>query len=525
MKRTSFLPVLLFLTLLSATGFASGQVNSSKMSFTVSMEQPASHYYHVEFRYDGITEDAVELKMPAWTPGYYMILDLARNVVGLAVKDANGIPLAFRKTAKNTWTIRTPGVKSLIATYYVYATRSSVADPYLSENRGFISPTGVFMHVGGKLNHPVTVTIKPYSGWKQVSTGLDPVPGVPNTFTAPDFDRLYDCPILVGNQELVTFEYQGIPHTIAIETPGSCNRKKLAADLKKIVEAGTAIIGEIPYKHYTFLIMEQGGGGLEHLNSMAVFADVSNYQGPEQEVGLLGFFAHEYFHLYNIKTIRPVVLGPFDYDRECLTNMLWFSEGGTVYYEEMILNRAGFLNRDAYLEGAGKAIGSHENIVGNRFQSAAQSSWDTWMLFFNRSENSRDVTINYYNKGNTLCMLLDLRIRHESQNVNSLDDVMRTLYQEYNKKRMRGFTDLEFREECERAAGCSLADFFDYVYTTNPIDYARYLAYAGLNIDLTPQEPAITHLDQSINKRSFRITSMDHPTEMQKAILSDWLKQ
>ncbi len=525
MKKKITIAALILAVFLTATGVVSGQVNSGKMSFTVSMEQPANHYFHVEFRYDGITADAVDLKMPAWTPGYYMILDLAKNVVGLAVRDANGKPLAFRKSAKNTWTVETSGVKSLVATYYVYATRASVADPYLSENRGFISPTGVFMHVGGKLNHPVTVIINPHSGWKQVSTGLDPVAGAPNTFTAPDFDRLYDCPILVGNQEVLTFDYQGIPYSVAIETPGNCDRQKLTADLKKIVETGTAIIGEIPYKHYTFLIMERGGGGLEHLNSMAVFADVSNYQGAENNNGLLGFFAHEFFHLYNVKTIRPVVLGPFDYDRECLTNMLWFSEGGTVYYEELILNRAGFQSRDAFLEGAGKAIGSHENIVGSKFQSAAQSSWDTWMLFFNRSENSRDVTINYYNKGNTLCMLLDLRIRHESKNVNSLDDVMRTLYQEYSKKRMRGFTDQEFRNECENAAGCSLADFFDYVYTTQPIDYARYLSYAGLNIDLQPQEPVITHLDQSINKRKFKITPMDNPTELQKAILTDWLKQ
>ncbi|HBB92041.1 MAG: hypothetical protein A2X22_09170 [Bacteroidetes bacterium GWF2_49_14] len=524
MKKLFGISILLIYTILSASGIAQGQNQDRKMSFTVSMDQPASHYYQVEFRYDGITEEAVELKMPAWTPGYYMVLDLAKNVVGLEVKDGAGKPLPFRKTAKNTWTVQTSGIQSLIATYNVYATRASVADPYLAENRGFISPTGVFFHVGGKLSHPVMVTINPWKEWKQVSTGLDPVKGQANTFSAPDFDRLYDCPILVGNQEILSFEYKGIPHTIAIEKPGTCNREKLAADLKKIVEAGTSIIGEIPYKHYTFLIMEKGGGGLEHLNSMAVFADVSKYGEADRDRGLLGFFAHEYFHLYNIKTIRPVVLGPFDYDRECLTNMLWFSEGGTVYYQDMILNRAGFLSRDQYLEGAAKGIGSHENIMGSRFQSAAQSSWDTWMLFFNRAENSQSVSINYYNKGNTLCMLLDLKIREASQNVNSLDDVMRTLYQDFNKKRNRGFTDAEFREVCEKAAGCSLSEFFDYVYTTNPIDYGKYLAYAGLKIDLTPQEPAISYLNKTMNKRSFLISIAQNPTELQKKVLADWLK-
>jgi predicted metalloprotease with PDZ domain len=524
MKKTHYSPLILIITYALAIGTAFAQQTESKMSYTVSMDQPASHYYHVDFRYDGVSEESVDMKMPAWTPGYYMILDLAKNVVGFTATDASGKPLTWEKTAKNTWHITTTGVKSLLVKYYVFANRTSVAEPYLSENRGFISPTGVFMHVGGKLVHPVTVTVKPFPDWKQISTGLDPVPGTGNAFSAPDFDRLYDCPILVGNQEVLNFEYQGIDHRIAIEKIGTSDRAKVTADLRKIVEAATAIIGEIPYKHYTFIIMDRGPGGLEHLNSMAVFADMSNYQGTDKDRGVLGFFAHEFFHLYNVKSIRPIVLGPFDYDRECITNMLWFSEGGTSYYEEIILNRAGFLTHDGFLGNAGKNIGTHENIIGHEFQSAAMASRDTWMLFFNRNENSQAVTINYYNKGATLCMLLDLKIRYESKGRNSLDDVMRTLYRDYNKSMKRGFTDPEFREECEKAAGCQLAEFFDYVYTTNEINYPEYLGYAGLNIDLTPLEPAITHLDKSINKRSFKISPMENPTVQQKELLGKWLR-
>jgi predicted metalloprotease with PDZ domain len=515
--------ILFFAVLMSAApGYA--QVPASRMAYTVSMDQPASHYYKVEFRYDGNTAEAVDMKMPAWTPGYYMILDLAKNVVEFDARDAAGKPLVWEKTAKNTWHVNTSGIKSLIVSYYVFANRVSVAEPYLAENRGFISPTGVFMHVGGKLNHPVTVTVKPYREWTQVSTGLEPVEGMANTFTAPDFDRLYDCPILAGRQEVLTFDFKGIPHYIAVENPGTSNRAKLTDDLKRIVEAGTAVIGEIPYRNYTFIIMDKGPGGLEHLNSMAVFADLSNYQGGDMDRGILGFFAHEFFHLYNVKSIRPVVLGPFDYDRECITSMLWLSEGGTSYYEEIILNRAGFLSREGFLENAGKTIGKHENSAGHEFQSAALASRDTWMLFFNRNENSQSVTINYYDKGATLAMLLDLRIRYESQNVNSLDDVMRSLYQVYSKSKNRGFTDQEFREACEKAAGCSLAEFFDYVYTVNAIDYAKYLGYAGLNIDLTPLEPPISHLDKSFYKRSFQISSKEDASGLQKRVLEDWLK-
>lgn len=519
----SFYPVVL-IGLLMATGISFAQIPESKMSYTVSMDQPASHYFHVELRYDGVNAETVDLKMPVWTPGYYMVLDFAKNVVEFNPADLSGKPLNWEKTAKNTWQVNTTGIKTLIVSYYVFANQISVAEPYLAETRGFISPTGVFMHIGGKLSHPVTVTIKPFHEWKMVSTGLDPVIGSANTFTAPDFDRLYDCPILVGNQEVLTFDFKGIPHFVAIEKPGTCNREKLTADLRRIVEAATGIIGEIPYKHYTFIIMNQGPGGLEHLNSMAVFSDVSDYQATDKDRRWLGFMAHEFFHLYNVKSIRPIVLGPFDYDRECITNMLWFSEGGTVYYEEIILNRAGFKTLDGFLESAGRIIRSHENIVGHEFQPVALASRDTWMLFFNRNENSDGVTINYYDKGASLTMLLDLKIRYESKNVNSLDDVMRTLYQDFYKSRNRGFTDREFRESCEKAAGCSLAEFFDYVYTTKSIDYAKYLGYAGLTIDLTPQDPAIMHLDKSINKKNFKITPSENPTALQKMVMEDWLK-
>jgi len=524
MKKSFYSSVVLVFAILLTSGVSFVQGQTTKMSYTVSMDQPASHYYQVELRYDGNTAEFVDMKMPAWTPGYYMILDLAKNVVDFRATDGTGKNLAFEKTEKNTWRIKTPEVKSLIVSYYVFANRSSVAEPYLGENRGFISPTGVFMHVAGKLSHPVEVMVKPYPEWKQISTGLDPVKGKENLFTASDFDRLYDCPILVGNQEVMTFEYKGIPHYIAMEKPGNCNRAKLADDLKRIVAAGTDIIGEIPYKHYTFIIMEKGGGGLEHLNSMAVFAGISDYEGTDKDLGLLGFFAHEYFHLYNVKSIRPIVLGPFDYDRECITNMLWFSEGGTVYYEEIILNRAGFLSKEGFLENATKTIGTHENIVGHEFQSVAVSSRDTWMLFFNRNENSQGVTINYYNKGATLCLLLDLRIRYESKNVNSLDDVMRTLYQDYHKARNRGFTDQEFQAVCEKAAGCSLDDFFESVYSTNPIDYSKYLGYAGLNIDLTPLEPPVTHLNKTIHKKSFKITPADGVTGLRGKVMDDWIR-
>jgi len=457
------------------------------MSITVSMERPTAHYYHVVLRADGLRGETQELKMPVWTPGYYRIMDYAKFVKDFRAEDGNGRALPFEKTAKNIWRVRTGKTSSLVIRYDVYAFTRFVADSYLGDDGGFITPTGVFMHVAGRLNDPVTVTVLPEPEWKRVSTGLDPVPGRLGTFTAPDFDTLYDCPILIGNQEILSFEAAGLPHTVAAYDLGSIDRVKLTGDLKKIVDAAAALMGEVPYRHYTFLIIGPGGGGLEHLNSTAVTLNPGSLGDPRGYQGWLSFIAHEYFHLFNVKSIRPVALGPFDYDRENYTNMLWFAEGVTVYYEFVLLNRAGLMTRDEVLERLGSTIADYENAPGRLHQSATLSSFDTWTGFFGRSEHAANTTISYYDIGCGLGLLLDLKIREASKG-RSLDDVMRTLYRAFYMDKERGFTDRELREVCERAAGVTLGEIFDvYAPTLEKWDYAKYLGYAGLTIDVEPR--------------------------------------
>jgi predicted metalloprotease with PDZ domain len=479
----------LLLIILATQDVYSQKASAGKIDYTVSMENPNNHYFHVSLIYSGFKEKSVDLKLPVWTPGYYMIMDYPKYVISFRVTDVSGKELSWKKTSKNRWKISTDKSDILRVTYDVFAFRTSVADSFLDDGRGFISPTGIFMYPAGHKDNPVNVTIKPYEKFTQLSTGLDPVEGRTNTFYAPDFDMLYDCPILAGNQEILKFEAEGIPYTIAAENLGNVDREKMTENFKRIVETATSIIGEKPYSHYTFIMMNRGMGGLEHTNSMAVFTNRLNFSSESSANGWLSFIAHEFFHLYNVKTIRPIDLGPFDYDEENYTTMLWFSEGGTVYYENLILNRAGFFKReDVYRELQG-SISNYEKIPGHLFQSAAQSSYDTWMLFFNRSENASNTTISYYDKGCALTMLLDLKIRHESGNKKSLDDVMRELYQVYYKDKKRGFKDDEFREACEKAAGTSLSEIFDiYVPTVRDIDYAKYLGYAGLTINLNPVE-------------------------------------
>ncbi len=502
--------------------FAFGQKTDGTMSFTVTMEQPNTHYYHVVLRCEGVKGEAQDFKMPSWTPGYYMIMDYAKNVLNFRAVDGAGHPLAWEKTAKNTWRVNSRGATSVTASYDVYAFTRFVAESYLDDSMAFISPTSVFMHLADRIQHPVTVIIKPYQNWDKISTGLDPVQGQTNTFFAPDFDVLYDCPILVGNQEILPFEVRGIPHAFVGNNLGTFDRAKFVSDLKRMVEAAVALIGEIPYRHYTFISIGPGGGGLEHSNSVALTFDGSSLNRPEGNKRWLSFVSHEFYHLYNVKRIRPLALGPFDYDKENYTHMLWVAEGFSVYYEDLILNRAGLLSRDEFLDRVRSTIARYENVPGHLFQSATESSFDTWIQFFNRGGNSANTTISYYDKGAALGLLLDLKIRYETKNRKSLDDVMRTLYQKFYKEKKRGFSDEEFRAVCESTAGVPLTEIFEYASTVKDIDYPKYFAYAGLDIDVQPREVAGAYLGVATREQSEKlvVSSVEWDSPASRAGLS-----
>ena len=510
---------------IAAVSCAFGQTTAGTMAFTVSMDRPNTHYYHVEFRCDGLKGDTQDFKMPVWMPGYYRIMDYPKYVTNFKAVDGAGRPLSWAKTTKNTWHVKTADAPRVVVSYDVYAFSVFVANNYLDDERGYIVGPGLYVHVAGMINHSVTVTFKPYAGWTNVSLGLDPVAGQPYTFTAPDFDLLYDCPTLLGNQEKFQFEVKGVPHyVVAEDIPADADRNEIAAGLKRIVTTSTDFIGDIPYKHYTFLLMGKGAGGVEHLTSTAMLFNAGNLNTPEGVRSLLSFAAHEYFHTFNVKRIRPIALGPFDYDREVFTNMLYVSEGFTSYYTSLIMQRAGFTNADQFLVSLSRLIAGLENSPGHKFQSVAESSLDTWIKasYLGRDENLSNTTISYYNKGQIIGTLLDLKIRNETGNRKSLDDVMRLLYQEYFQEKKRGFTEAEFRQACEGIAGTPLAEIFDdYIYDAKEIDYPKYLAYAGLNIDTQlPAQPGAAYLGAVMENNNQVISLIRYDSPAQKAGLS-----
>lgn len=453
-------------------------------SFVLSMPEPASQLYHVEMLCSGFKEKELILSLPNWTPGYYQMLNYAKFIDNVKVVDEKGNPLPWKKQSSNTWSVSKAKSKLVKVTYTAKATIPFVAQSILDAEHGYIMPAGIFMHVKDYLSSAVTLKINNYPQWSTIATGLVAVLGKKDTYAAPDFDTFYDSPILLGNlEELPTFYVDNKPHRFIGYKVGTFDKQAFINDLQKIVQAGVDVIGEVPYPHYTFLAIGPVPGGIEHLNSTGFGFSSNDFDKRDRLLRMYTFLSHEYFHHYNAKRIRPIELGPFDYDNGSKTTMLWIAEGFTNYYDELLVKRAGVMSREEYLDNVRLRIQSFENKPGRLFQTASDASYQTWEDGpFGRTGDDAYKTISVYEKGSLLGLVLDLTIRHHTQNKKSLDDVMRFLYQEYYKKQNRGFTEAEFKQAAEEIAGIALPDFFDHVNTVKEIDYKKYLSYAGLQL-------------------------------------------
>ena len=496
--------------------FFSISVPAQKASFayTVKMDNPEWHFFHVQLSCKGIKQDFIDFKMPAWTPGYYQKMDYGKNLERLKVTDETGKELKWEKINDNTWRVSSKNSNTVNLAYEIKTARSFVATAYLDETRAYILPAAVFLYVDKMINQSVQVTVVPDSKWRNVATGLDSIAGKKFTYAAPDFDILYDCPILVGNlEELTPFKVKGITHRFIGFKLGDFDKQQFMLDLKKMVEAAVNIIGHIPYKSYTFIAMGPGQGGIEHLNNTTFGFNGANLNKRENYIRTLHFLAHEYFHHYNVKRIRPIELGPFDYDKGSRTKMLWISEGLSVYYEYLIVKRADISTDAELFNSFRENMIAFENKSGKLYQTLEQASNETWSDGpFGRTGDEIDKTISYYDKGPAVGLVFDLKIRQLTKNKKSLDDVMRFLYKEYYQKKKRGFTEEELRNAFETVAGGSLAAEFEYVTTTKELDYPTYFKYAGLNIDTTTQALSGAYAGFTLRERedSIFIANVDY---------------
>jgi len=453
-----------------------------EISYTVSMPKPWTHLLEVEMRLNWAQMPAkTELKMPVWTPGSYLVREYARHVQDFNVTDAGGNNLAWEKINKNTWQVDTKAAKQLVAKYRVYANELTVRTNELNDEHAFFNNAALLLFPKDQLKAASTVTVVPYGNWK-VATGLPKTEGQTNTFRAENYDVLYDSPFEVSDFKEITFTVQGKPHRYVVTGEGNYDLKKMAADTEKIITESSKIFGDLPYNDYTFIVNLRGGGGLEHANSTALQWNRFGFTPKARYTAFLNLVAHEFFHLWNVKRIRPDVLGPFDYENENYTKLLWVAEGATAYYEGLLLRRAGLISEKEFFDARVSLIQQLQERPGRLETSLEDASFDAWIKYYRQDENSVNNQISYYDKGEIVNMMLDVTIRTASGGAKSLDDVMRYLYDEHSKKG-RNYTPEDYQKISEMMAGKSLEDFFSkYVRGTEEIDFDGILQGIGLQL-------------------------------------------
>jgi len=462
---------------------------SNIVRYTVRFPEPRTHYAEIEAVYPTAGRPAVELFLPVWTPGSYLIREYARHVENVR---SNGVSLP--KCRKNRWRAETGGAAEIRVTYRVYCHEMSVRTNWVEDGFALLCGAATFITVADAPGLAYDVQLELPAGWKASATGLDETG--PHRYTAPDYDTLVDSPIYAGSPEVYPFEVDGIPHCLVNEgEEGVWDGQRSALDVERIVRRHRELWGSLPYRNkYVFLNMiTEAGGGLEHRNSVCMMTSRWAMRSRRTYLNWLSLVSHEFFHAWNVKRLRPAELGPFNYETENPTTSLWFVEGITEYYGQLLVHRAGLSTREEYLEGCGSgahdglsgAIRTLQTTPGRLVMPIEQASYDAWIKLYRPDENTQNTSISYYVKGAVIGWLLDARIRHATGDAKSLDDLMRLAYSRFGGE--RGFTPGEIRAAAEQVAGVPLTEFFRHTLeSTGELDYSEALEWFGLRFRPEP---------------------------------------
>ncbi|MFM1842850.1 MAG: hypothetical protein RLZZ490_1587, partial [Cyanobacteriota bacterium] len=472
--------------------------SAPSLHYQVAMPQPQSHYFEVSLQIKGWGGDWLDLKFPVWTPGSYLVREYVRHLQEFEACDvATQTPLTYQKISKNHWHIKTQAIETINIAYRIYANDLTVRTNHLDYSHGFFTGAALFFYLPGFETCPLTLTVIPPEPTWQIATTL-PVKEETQTtgektFYAQDFDTLVDSPVEVGLHHIHPFDVAGKPHRFVVWGASNLDENQLIKDTQKIIETEADLFGGLPYDQYLFLLhlSNQGYGGLEHKDSCVLNYSRFGFRDPEKYQRFLQLVAHEFFHLWNIKRIRPIALEQFDYDQENYTPSLWFSEGTTSYYDLLIPLRTGLYDRQTYLKNLGKEITRYLTTPGRAVQPLAESSFDAWIKLYRRDAHSDNSQMSYYLKGELVTLMLDLLIRDRHQNQRSFDDVMRRMWAEFGQTEM-GFTPEQLEGIIAEVADTDLTEFFQMaLHSTAELPLNQYLHLFGLKLhavkdDLTP---------------------------------------
>jgi len=429
------------------------------IEYTVSLNAPQTQTFQVTMLVRSVSARTLDVALPVWRQGRYAVLNPAGTVRSVTAAAANGRPLPIVKTDKTTWRIDTEGTPEIVVRYTVYANSLNDRTRHVDDTHAFLSGATVFMYVPDRRGDPLLVRFDAPANW-EIACGLDAAPGDSRTLLAPDYDVLIDSPIEIGIHERATFDVDGKRHDIVVWGEVAFDSDRLERDFAKIVRAEASIFGSIPYDRYVFLIHLAPGlsGGTEHLNSTIMQMPPQALESELQYRNALSLAAHEMFHTWNVKQLKPAALRNIKLSGENYTDLLWFCEGTTSYYDELVLARAGLVAPDTYLKTVADAIYQRRARPGALVQSLAESSFDAWIKFNNPTPDDINATVSFYESGALASLLLDLELRRRSSNHVSLDTLMRAMYESFPSSGP-GFTTGDLTQTLNRLTDTRFEDF------------------------------------------------------------------
>lgn len=464
--------------LVSSAAFDAEAGKALAVRYQIHIKDPASQTVEVEASLP-VSKAQETLYIPVWTPGYYVKEDYKKNVLRIEAHDERGRALALTDAGANRWTVTTDGARRLVVRYALAATERSVSRNEVTPTYAVLNGSATYITVKGDEHLPQDVSLDLPTGWVS-ATGLKKVGA---GFAAESYEELVDSPIMAGDLEILSFTSKGTPHQIAYNRGAvAVDKARMVADLKAMVDETRGFWGAKPWRQYAFLIAfrTKTGGGLEHSHSTFVNVNPERFATAPGYDAFVALLAHEYQHAFNVKRLRPVELGPFDYETPPTVSTLWISEGLTSYYSNLMLRRSGLIDDARYLAMLSRQITALQNGPGRLKQSVEQSSLGVWSNSLSGTSAS-DATVSYYIKGEVAGFLLDAHIRTLTGGKASLDDVMRQAYAKYSGK--AGFRPEDFTAVAEGVAGQSLKPWFASVIgSPGEVDYAEALNAYGLTL-------------------------------------------
>ena len=457
--------------------------SAEPITYMLRFPAPHTHYVSIEASVPTGGRPQIELMMAVWTPGSYLVREFARHVEAVTARTPTGEPLRVEKSRKNRWRVSTGGADRIVVTYLVYGREMSVRTNWIEADFAMLNGAPTFLTLADDdTARPHDVMLELPTGWSRSLTGLAPrTDRGPHTYRAADFDTLVDSPIVAGTPAVYEFVVDGTPHQLVnLGESGVWHGPQSAQDVEKITREVYRMWGVMPYDRYLFLNMiTEAGGGLEHRNSAMLMTNRWATASPRSYLRWLGLVSHELFHAWNVKRLRPIELGPFDYENETHTESLWVVEGLTSYYGDLGVHRAGLSTVAEYLEALSRPIRGLQTTPGREVQPVALASYDAWIKYYRADENSPNSSVSYYTKGAVLGFLLDMRVRAATEGAKTLDDVMRLAYTRFSGE--HGFTPAEFRATAQEVAGTDLSAWFTRALdTTEELDYTEALDWLGL---------------------------------------------